>query len=682
MQFLYPGFLIGLLAVAVPVLLHLLQLRRPQRVVFTNTSVIRQVALVTTRQRKVQQWLVLLARVVAVAALVLVFCQPFLPVTGGEKLEGGIDVIVDNSFSMQVPTAANGSLVEGALEGARQVGNAVGNGERLRLLNVGTGVLTKTGFANKLQSLRAGGRVRGLLMASSADETSQHALYVFSDFQKNTFSGQQLEKLRAGQQVVLVPLKGQPVANIYIDSVWVDDAFVRVRANVGLHVRLRNGGSVAATDCPVKVFLGNRQAAAFRTTVQPGQAVTTVVQVQLADAQLALGRVVTEDAPVMFDNAFYFTLQPAAAIGVLEIGTEPVAQQVYGNEPLFTYQFMRTQAVEYGALRQANLVLLDEVAAVDAGLREALRAVVQRGATVVVVPSAVVAARASYLQLFREVGLGAVQWEDAAARPELREVAMPSAREPFFRDVFGARARAVTMPRAAPVLRWSRTGTDVLRLRDGESYLAEFESGPGRVYVFSAPFANGYSDFPAHALFVPVLYRMAMLSYRNEQQAAYQLTQRTLRLQLPPATDAGARADEAGFRLVQDSLTLVPGQRVVGSEVHLDLPESMTAPGFYQVRRQGRALTTLAFNPDKRESELAAYSAEELRALVGPNRPNVRVVEAGPAGVGLAGLRASRTGTPLWRYCLTLALAALLAEALLLRFGRRRAGVGLATAVA
>ncbi|MDQ2769582.1 MAG: hypothetical protein M3Y54_03680, partial [Bacteroidota bacterium] len=342
---------------------------------------------------------------------------------------------------------------------------------------------------------------------------------------------------------------------------------------------------------------------------------------------------------------------------------------------LFNYRFVRPQSIDYGSMRQANIVLLQELATIDAGLRDALQAVLKRGGTVVVVPAPIPAARTAYEQLFRQLGIGTAQWEQVTAAPELRDVAMPSAQEPFFRNVFGAQARAVVMPHVAPVLRWSRTGTDILRLRDGESYLAEFASGAGRVYVFSAPFDKRYSDFTAQALFVPVMYRMAMLSYHNEQQPAYRLTQRTISLQLPVgAASAGERADETAFRLVKDSVSLIPEQRVVGQELRLSVPQGINSPGFYEVQRRGRGVTTLAFNQDKRESELAAYSATELRKMIGPNRSNVRVIEGNDIGAGLAQLQAEQTGTPLWRYFLLLTLLALLAEVLLVRFGRRPAG--------
>ena len=670
MQLLYPWFLLGLFSIAVPVVVHLLQLRRPQRILFTNAAVIRKAELVTTRYRKVQQLLILLTRILAVATLVLVFCQPFIPAKE-KNITSGVDVLVDDSFSMQVTDVTNNSLFGKAINEARKLSETAVN--RFRLLNIGPHLLSKTTFKNGLDELRPNAKSAiAKYGAVAAGEGNNSSMYVFSDFQKNAFSTEIFNKLITDKKVVLVPLNGQRLCNIYVDSVWVDDAFMRVHTNVGLHVRLKNGGIVAVNDCPIKVFLGNRQVASFRVTVEPGQVVASVVQVQLADEQLALGRVVTEDAPVIFDNIFYFTLQPAAVIRVLEISAEPVARQVYANEPLFNYSFSKVQNIDYAAMRQANLVLLNEVIVLDAGLRDGLREVVKRGGSVVVVPAASATVRASYQQLFKDLGLGAVQWEDGSATPELREVAMPSAREPFFRDVFGAQSRAVTMPRVAPVLRWSRTGTDILRLRDGESYLANFASGAGQVYVFSAPFAKAYSDFTTQALFVPVMYRMAMLSYKNEQLPAYRLTQEAVSLRLPVAAGSeGGSADATNLKLIKDSLTLTPGQRVVGQDVRLELPEGMNEAGFYQVRGKGKVLTTLAFNQDKRESELAAYSVDELRQLVGPNRPNVRVVEAGDAGEGLAKLRDEQTGTPLWRYFLGLALLALLTEALLVRFGKR-----------
>jgi hypothetical protein len=225
------------------------------------------------------------------------------------------------------------------------------------------------------------------------------------------------------------------------------------------------------------------------------------------------------------------------------------------------------------------------------------------------------------------------------------------------------------------VLSWGRNGTDILRLRGGDSYLTEFASGGGKVFVFAAPFDPAYSDFAVHALFVPVLYRLAMLSYDNNQQLAYRLTAPSVTLNLPRGASRAADAKEAtAVRLVRDSAVFVPTQRAQGTEIQLAIPTEMSLPGFYKVQQQGKDVTTLAFNADRHESELAAYSVAELREMIGPNHPNVRVLDSGqPEAV--ARYQAEQTGQPLWRYCLLLALACLFAEGILLRFGRPKAVV-------
>ena len=684
MQFLYPGFLWGLVAVGVPIGIHLLQLRRPQRVLFTNTGFIREVELTTMRRRRLQELLVLLMRVLGIAFLVLVFAQPVVPARQLVEQGNEVAVLLDTSPSMQAVGEAQRPLLQEAIAQAQTLGKSYGAATRFQLVGQVGGALTQAAYLGRLAEMPGSGRQIGWDGATGrqrVQSTGQGPLYVFSDFQRGGQSEAVLQGISGKGEVALVPQVARPVANVYVDSVWLDDAFVRTRTNLGLHIRLRNGGAQAIAGCPVKVRLGGQQVAAFGVALGAGATATTVAQVQLPDTRLALGQVTTGDGPVIFDNTYYFTLQPTAAIRVLEIGTEPLARQVYSAEPLFTYSFAKPRSINYGELRQANLVLVREVTEVDAGLREALAGVVRRGGSVVVVPPGETAGREATSQLLRALGAGSGQWEaTTTGPPALREVAMPGAHDPFFRDVFGAQLRRAVMPQVAPVLRLGRGGSDILRLRDGDSYLVEFGGGgAGRAYVFTAPFDKNYGDFTTQGLFVPVLYRLAMLSYHTSQRPAYRLTEPAVTLEVAPAAETGGRGETA-FRLVRDSLTLIPAQRLRGSSLQLEVPPGMSQPGFYELRRRGRPVTTLAFNADRRESELAAYSVAELRQLIGPGRPNVQVLDgtAGPAA--LARYRAGQTGQAWWRSCLLMALGCLLAEGLLLRFGRPKAAGRLAAA--
>lgn len=675
MAFTYPWFLVSLLGIAIPIAVHLFELRRPQRIDFTNVEFIREVKLVTAKQRKIKHWLVLAARLGLVIFLVLLFAQPFIPAEERATSSGVVSVLVDQSQSMQQVGINGQPAFETALKEVDELPLAFPSPTKFALNGL-RGVANEAAFRADIQQLQLSGQVSSITQRLKQVAAARTAgpLFVFSDFQKNSISAQSLTALDTSQQVVLVPLAGETASNIFVDSVWLDDAFVRANVDVVLRVLLRNGGKQAVSNCPVKLFIGDKQAGAFQVNVAADQTVTSSVRVRLQGTAAQPCRIEVEDAPVDFDNTYYFMLQPSAKIRVVEVAKAAMLGELYGNEPLFSYQHLNPQSVDYRALQEANLILLGGGASLTTGLEEGLRQAVQRGASIVIVPPEATIARAAYMRLFRTLGVDGIQWDDIPASkvPALRDVAEPSRQNPFFRDVFAGKSRPADMPKAAPVLRWARSGTDILRFRDGEGFLAAFPSAKGNVYVFSSPLNQAYSDFTQNALFVPVMYRLAMQSYQQEQPLAYQLSAATVSIGLGQQGSAVSGAREVVFKLRHDSATYIPAQRVQSGRLVLDVPPGMQEPGYYELLRGNQVIGKLAFNYDKRESELDSYPAAELRKLIGEKHPNVQVYEPGVGQTVAAHYKATRVGVPLWRYCLIGALLCLLAEALLLRFSGRR----------
>ena len=134
MQFLYPEFLWGLLAVCVPIVVHLLQLRRPQRLLFTNTGFIREVELTTMRRRRIEEWLILASRVLGIIFLVLVFAQPFIPAFQFAQPTNTVDIALDNSLSMQVHSEEQMPLLQEAVKQMQALGKSYDAATRFRVV--------------------------------------------------------------------------------------------------------------------------------------------------------------------------------------------------------------------------------------------------------------------------------------------------------------------------------------------------------------------------------------------------------------------------------------------------------------------------------------------------------------------------------------------------------------------
>src|ERR1041384_2944175 len=102
MKFANPYFLFALLALAIPIIIHLFNFRKFKRVYFTNVRFLKEVKQDTKAKNKLKNLLILCSRLLAILFLVLAFAQPYIPRDNGAVHTGDkvISVYIDNSFSM------------------------------------------------------------------------------------------------------------------------------------------------------------------------------------------------------------------------------------------------------------------------------------------------------------------------------------------------------------------------------------------------------------------------------------------------------------------------------------------------------------------------------------------------------------------------------------------------------
>ncbi len=98
MNFVYPEFLWALFALAIPVIIHLFNFRRYKTLYFSSLKFIKHVDQQTRSTQKVKHLLVLALRILALAALIFAFAQPYIPVessagSGGKPV---LAIYIDN----------------------------------------------------------------------------------------------------------------------------------------------------------------------------------------------------------------------------------------------------------------------------------------------------------------------------------------------------------------------------------------------------------------------------------------------------------------------------------------------------------------------------------------------------------------------------------------------------------
>ena len=98
-----PLFLVGALAAAVPVVLHLLKRNPEPRVKFAAVALLRHAPVEHTSTRRLRQIALLMLRVAALVLLALAFARPYFPSAAASPAAGVTVVALDTSFSLSAP---------------------------------------------------------------------------------------------------------------------------------------------------------------------------------------------------------------------------------------------------------------------------------------------------------------------------------------------------------------------------------------------------------------------------------------------------------------------------------------------------------------------------------------------------------------------------------------------------
>ena len=105
MSFLAPLFFAGLAAIAVPIIVHLIQRERKDIIEFPSLMFIRKIPYQSVERRRIHNWPLLLLRAAAMALLIAAFARPFFvvdPVRAAAATSGAREVVIllDRSASM------------------------------------------------------------------------------------------------------------------------------------------------------------------------------------------------------------------------------------------------------------------------------------------------------------------------------------------------------------------------------------------------------------------------------------------------------------------------------------------------------------------------------------------------------------------------------------------------------
>ncbi|WP_340154169.1 BatA domain-containing protein [uncultured Winogradskyella sp.] len=639
MQFKNPELLYALFLLVIPILIHLFQLRRFQKVQFTNVKFLKSVKLQTRKSSQLKKWITLLTRMLLLASAIIAFAQPFIPNTEDFNEAQETVIYLDNSFSMEAK-GSNGTLLNEAIQ---DIINTLPEDETIGLFTNDKTFRNTTVKALKNDLIQLthsptqlnydAAYLKGKQLFSNQGAATRNLVLV-SDFQQK---GNLLNfEADSTVQLKLVQPKSTLVSNISIDSIYVSNS---TSETLDLNVIVSNEAKPIDN---VTISLFNADVLLTKSAVdidKEAEATFTIPNNKVIN-----GKLMIDDAGLQYDNAFYFNINNKPKIKVLainETADDSFLNRIY-TEDEFDFKSFKLNALNFNLIPQQNLIVLNELDNISNALKTALIAFINDGGKLLIIPSDKIDLN-SYNQTLKNLNISVFTKQNTNEK----RITSINYNHPLLANAFYSKVTNFQYPKVDKSYRFSSNSNTVLSYDDGSPFLV----GNSNTYAFSSALNSDNSNFKNSQLIIPVLYNLGLQSLKLSK-LYYTIGQpNSIAIQTSIGQDDILTLDS-------DDTSVIPLQKTYSKSVVLETEDFPNTAGILKVKNKENVLERLSFNYNRTESNLSYY---DLKTLANTD------VESS-LETTINNIKSNTNVNALWKWFIIFALAFLIVEMLLLKY--------------
>lgn len=592
----------------------------------------------TRKSSQIKKWLVLLLRLLAVAAIVIAFAEPFKASTTALNSAKETTLYIDNSFSMQA-NGPKGPLLNSALQEllTKIPPKATINWFTNTSSKKGASVqevkedFLKLGYTQKQLSAK-----QVLLKADgffSKDETSDKRLIYISDFQKN----EAFPKVSDRFKVDAVQLTSLLQQNIAIDSAYV------VANKTGITQLKVALSAKELSKTTVSVSLYNKDILSSKIAVDFTKQNKQNITFDIDAATGFKGSISLTDTGLSYDNSLYFSINTPAKLKVLSINTANAdfLQRLFATQE-FEYTTQDANTLNYSLLAQQNCIILNELKNIDTSLSNALKEFSQNGGSVLIIPALDIDIT-SYNSLLSNLNLGSFE-RQLVQQKKISNIVFE---HPLYSDVFEKRITNFQYPTINSFYTITSKAPTLLGFEDDKPFLLGFKNN----YIATAAFNTQNSNFISSTLIVPTLYNIARQSLETPK-LYYTIASYV-------SFGVAAKLTEDEILNIKDSIVnFIPLQKVKANKVIITTNAYPKSAGTFSINKADEFIESVSYNYNRDETS-GIYGDVNNWNGVTPHQNITSLFDA---------ILKENTITDFWKWFALLALIFLIAEMLVLKF--------------
>lgn len=710
MSFLNPSILIALSAVSIPILIHLLNLRKIRKVEFSTLMFLKEIQKSKMRRIKLKQVILLLLRIFTIVFLVLSFARPVYEGYAGNtdtRASSTTLIFIDDSFSMNARDNS-GFYLDQAKEIVKKILQNHKESDDIYFIPssqiaMKDKKLQYESYKEILDSLNAlkyslrPASVTEMLNLSDEILTDSKnpvkEIFIISDFQRNNFNmnlnaAVEFSNIKDNSvNTYLIDISDREVSNLSLDSFTVVSKILEKGKDIKVRINLNNHAPYNVSNKSVNLYVdgelkgekaadvGSFGKSELEFIFNPGKAGNINGYIELVSGEFS------EDE-IIQDNKYYFTLNIPEKFDVTFIEDDPsdfafidlafktasefLSDSIQRKSSLFNVKIERNVS----GLTGADMVFISNKKSFTDSEAEVLKDYISNGGGVFLFLgnnidinnyNNTILNKLSSLKIDK---LNADQGSNANLKFDKVDFEHPVLSE-IFRNKslnFTSDNFRIETPKINSYydLLINENAAPVITLSNGRPFLVETKFSKGKIMISAVPATNDLSDFPLKTIFVPLMIRSVYylsnnFEYQQEYIAGNQnlIAVRGLKNVASVITPSGTSTGIAlTLRDPSENFILLPYSHAV------------TEAGKYTMRDSSGGEYNFAMNVNSMESDLSVMSKEELKKYFTDAGINNLYIIEGKDDVNIS-VNESRTGTGLWKYFLLFALMFLAAELLL-----------------
>ncbi len=640
MQFKHPEILYFLFLLIIPIIVHLFQLRRFKKEYFTNVQFLKELSIQTRKSSKIKKWLLLVTRLLLLAFLILAFAQPFFKSKDSKNANNEMYIILDNSFSMQAK-GQKGELLKRAVQELLE--------ETPENMQFSLITNNETFWNSDIKSLQkdlqnikysATPFVLDNLMAKIKARKSAFNKDIVVITDAVGLEEKQTKSINKDYNTYFIIPKAEQKNNVSIDSVFISQ---NLENFYEIGVKLSDFGD-DSKNIPIALYNQNKLVA--KTLVNFEEKIK-IVNFTIPKTDFH-GYVNVQDKGLDYDNSLYFSISKPEKTNVIGIGENSKSgflSRIYTNDE-FNFNNFEINSLDYNSIEKQDAIVLNELKDIPQALQTTLKAFVEKGGSVVIIPSqeSLPANMNNLLANF-----GSVQFLNTMNIEKL--ITKINFSHPIFASVFEKKIDNFQYPNTRNSFNLKSDSGAILSYEDQSPFLVSIQNSLSNVYVFSAAINKTNSNFQNSPLIVPVFYKMAQNSQKSGVNAL------TIGDENPFLIDALLGKDEI-VEIKNSDSKFVPIQQILNSKVKMTFNENPEIAGNYGAFSKEKLLKNVSFNYARTESDLELANENAIS--------DFKIIDS--IGNVFDKIKTDRTDNTIWKIFLILALLFLVIEMLIQKF--------------